>query len=103
MANYFNIADHQTGTTFEGMSFHVEVNGVPCDLDGASIVMTLTGREGGIYTLDSGNGITILGAGEFVIDKQLISWAVDRYTYEMVFTLGNGDIKKWIKGNWRIV
>lgn len=101
MSNLYNIRDHKTGTTFEGMELKIEVNGAKPEL--SSVSMSLTGRLGGAYTLSTAGGISILGAGLVMIDKQLISWTVDTYRFVMTFTLSTGEIKRWMEGNWRII
>ena len=96
---HLKIKDHQAGTTYEGLGFFIEVNHQPMDLINATIVMVLTSSAGQQTTMD----LDIIDVrGKFWIKRQIITLAVDSYSFEIEITKGNGDVKKYIIGQWRI-
>lgn len=106
----YTIPAHESGDTFEGITFTVEVNGVALDLLGATILATfiLQTNKRIIHTLNSGagGGLTIVdsspASGIFYLDKQIINWRSGVYDYEIKFTLADGTVKTYIVGTWEI-
>jgi hypothetical protein len=100
----YNFKKHASGSTFEKVNFVLEVNKRRKSLVGASIVMTLTYLTN-TYTFSDGAGFTITDAerGEFCFDRQIITLTAANYQYDITITFDDGSVKKYIKGNWRIV
>lgn len=55
--------------------------------------------------LSTGSGLAITNAvgGQFEVSKQTITLTPGKYQYTIKITYANGDIKSYIKGDWRIV
>jgi hypothetical protein len=101
----YNFKKHQTGSTFEKVEFVLEVNHKRKSLEGASIVMTLTYLTN-IYIFGTGTGeftITDADNGCFCFNRQIISLPAANYKHDIIITFGDGSVKKYIKGNWRII
>ena len=104
MADTYDFPDHESGDTFEGVTFTVLVNGVALNLTSATIVGTFN-ANGKKYTASTTNGeltITNAAGGIFTFDKQIVSYCPATYSYEMVFTLSDGSVKTYIDGTWKI-
>jgi len=104
MADTYDFPDHESGDTFEGVTFTVLVNGVALDLTDATIVCTLS-ANGKVYTPSTTGGeltITNDAGGIFTFDKQIISYCPATYSHEFKFTLNTGDVKTYIDGTWKI-
>lgn len=103
----YNLPNHISGDTFNGVDFQVLVNGLPQDLTGFTIRMEV--KPGKIanasLTLTSTNnqGIEITNAaeGRFRIMEQKIDLNPQRYFYDIQFTQGDY-VKTWIMGQWVI-
>ena len=104
MADTYDFPDHESGDTFEGVTFTVTVNDAVLNLTDATIVATFS-ANGKTYTPSTTGGeltITNAVAWIFTFDKQVISYCPATYSYEMVFTLSTGDVKTYIEGTWKI-
>lgn len=103
----YNLSDHRSGDTFDGVDFTITVNAAPLDLTGATITMTIkkdTCKGPVALTLTNGSGLTITDAanGQFEIDEQIISLPADTYYYEITFLLADSSVKTYISGYWTI-
>lgn len=105
----YKIPDHLRGDTFDGTVFTVTVNGIPLDLTGASIKMSLVTDLKTfepvltLSTPSSGMSIVSATAGKFQINKQVISLAPNNYYFDIQITLADGTVKTYIKGTWKIL
>jgi len=102
----FNLPDHVSGDTFDGMRFVLTLNDVPMDITDAVIVLTAVG-ESDTIVLDNDAvtpEIAIIDApnGIFEISKQIITGISTSYTYSIKITFDSGDIKTYIYGGWTI-
>lgn len=97
----YNFPDHTNNDTFNGVSFEVLLNNVAVDLTDADIKMQVRDSNCKLvaeYKLE----ITDATAGKFSFKKQIISLTPSKYSYDIQITFANGDIKTWIKGEWKI-
>lgn len=106
-AQIYNFPEHTNNDTFNGVQFEVLVNAAAVDLTDADIKMQL--RDGACKLVEEfsvENGKLELADptnGIFTFKKQIISLAPLTYTYDIQITFSNGDIKTWIKGQWKIL
>lgn len=102
----YDFPQHESGDTFNGITFTVTKNSAVLDLTNALIVATfiLQTNKSYVKTLEVGSGITIThaDAGVFQITSQVIGWRAGTYNYEIKFTLENGTVKTYIEGIWII-
>lgn len=103
----YNLSNHKSGDTFDGVDFTVTVNAAPLDLTGATITMTVkkdSCKGQTVLTLTNGSGLTVTNAanGQFEIDEQIINLPADTYYYEITFTLADTSVKTYISGYWTI-
>ena len=100
----YNFPDHESGDTFEGVTFTVLVNAVALDLTAATVVFTFS-KNGATYTASTTNGMVSLtdpANGVFKFDEQTISYVQGTYCYDVIITLASGEVKTYIKGTWKI-
>lgn len=106
-AQIYNFPDHVNNDTFNGVQFEVLVNAVAVDLTDADIKMQL--RDGTCrlveeFSVDNGKlELTDPINGIFTFKKQIISLVPIKYTYDIEIIFSNGDVKTWIKGEWKII
>lgn len=103
----YNLSDHKSGDTFDGVDFTVTVNAAPLDLTSATIAMIVkkdSCQGQTALTLSIGSGLTVTDAvnGVFEIDEQIINLSPDTYYYEITFTLADSSVKTYISGYWTI-
>jgi hypothetical protein len=104
-AAVYNFKDHESGSTFDAKTFVMRSNFRAKDITDALIVMTLT-LDKSTYTFSTTNGeleITDGAKGTFQLVTQVITLPSGRYKYDITFTFTNGDVKKYIKGYWKIL
>jgi hypothetical protein len=104
----YNIPNHTSGDTFNGVEFEVLVNTLPLDLTGANIIMKLRQNNNinAYYELNVANGnitITFPLLGKFTIDQQIINFAPAKYNYSIELHLANGNTYTYIQGSWTII
>lgn len=92
----YNFPDHERGDTFKGVGFELLVNGVAKSLLGATIVMTIAGKE--YSTTNGGLVITDAAAGKFDFKEQIVSMSCKTHSYEIVFYFADGSVKTYIEG-----
>ena len=91
--------------TWKGFQSTTVVNGVALDLTGASISIPFKLNGSTVLEKTSSSGITISTtvAGQFSLDKFLLTLPVGKYTYEVVITLFGGDVKTYQLGCLHVV
>jgi hypothetical protein len=105
----YDFQDHDQGDTFPGVIFALtDGNSDPIPLDDVLIELRLFPDGEVAMDNDDVGGITVLSDssgddGRFMIDEQIIDWKPRTYKYEMVFTFGNGKVKTYIEGHWKII
>jgi hypothetical protein len=105
VAAIYNFKKHQTGSTFEAVSFMLEVNAARKSLSGALIEMVLTCLTK-TYTFSTATGeftITDADRGEFRLNKQIIDLPAGNYHHTMTITFNDGTVKQYVKGSWKII
>lgn len=96
----YNLPDHHSGDTFEGVQFDVAINGTAANLTGATITMSFTRTS---TVLSSPSQIEISTTpGRFIIRKQIISLTPGIYEYKIKIAFADGSTKTYIKGTWKI-
>jgi hypothetical protein len=109
----YNFKDHKNGDTFPGVQFELKVNDVAKSLEGAKIDMNV---DGTIFSTNTGElEITSAASGIWQFKSQVVSFPVKKlavppyispyytYPYEMIITFGDGSVKTYIDGTWKIV
>jgi len=91
---------HIKGDTYDGARFTVTVNGTLLDLTGAHILCQFRKDSDSdpILTWTDGAGITIISAGVFEFDAQIIDIPVDQYEFDVQITTFVGVVKTYIRG-----
>jgi len=109
MQNY-ELPEHHSGDTYEGVSFEMLRNESPLVVTGASIAFEFREAEGStstvVQTLTTGAAevtITDGDAGKFKINKQIIDWIPCHYYYDMVITFADSTVKTYVVGRWRMM
>lgn len=106
-AQIYNFPEHTNNDTFNGVQFEVLINAVAADLTDADIKMQL--RDSACKLIDEYSvenlklELTDPTNGIFTFKKQIISLAPQKYSYDIEITFANGDVKTWIKGEWKII
>ena len=96
----YNFPDHERGDTFKGVGFELIVNGVAKSLAGATIIMTIAGKE---YSTTNGSlVVTDAPSGKFEFKEQIVSMSPKTHYYEIVFYFSDGSVKTYIEGTWKI-
>ena len=107
MAKLYNFPNHESGDTFPGVTFTVNVNSTPLDLADSDIIATFqhTISADVSYILSVGNGRLIIddNDGIFSLIEQIIEFIPGLYSYEITFQLSDGSIKTYIQGTWKIL
>jgi hypothetical protein len=105
----YTIPPHRRGDTWDGIgSIRIVVNGVPADLQGASVKMdfrekidypvalTLSTENGGIIILDPNIGL-------IKMPPRIVEIPFGHYIYDLQVTYPDGTVKTYITGSWEIV
>lgn len=112
--NYDNIkrqdlTDVIKGSTYQGASFDIAVNGAPLDLTGALIRIDMKVSKDETeyakqFTTEDGS-ITISGttAGQFLIPPQIIDIPAFNYIYDVKITLLSGVVKVYVWGYFQVL
>ena len=96
----YKFKDHTTGTTFEGVDFQLVVNKSVKDITGCLIQMYIVGT---VFTVASGHlSLTDAVKGKFRFNRKKIDLPAGVHYYYIKFTFSNGDVKIYLRGNWRI-
>jgi hypothetical protein len=96
----YDFPDHERGTTFDGVSFELLVNGVAKSLANAKIEMAIAGK---VFSTVTGElTITDAVSGKFQFNPQVITLSPHNHHYEITITFSNGSVKMYISGNWHI-
>lgn len=108
----YDLPRHIQGSTFRGVSFEIEINDVPLDLTGATIVLTvdtLNNSKSNVLTLSTitGNEKIVISQpptnGIFRIIPHVINIPVGMYKYDIKITTADAIVRKPISGKWYIV
>jgi hypothetical protein len=99
----YNFKPVRTGETFKGADFQIKVNGVPKNLNGATITMVIIGNDLTIFS-SKNDEIIITNAdlGKFRLPKQIITLPPQEHAYYITIVDSAGDRKTYIKGIWPI-
>jgi|WetSurMetagenome_2_1015567.scaffolds.fasta_scaffold283618_2 hypothetical protein len=108
MQGKYDFPDTVKNDTFEGVVFTVTVNTVALNLTNASIKMQLRNPDNYYLALELSTDnlkieITNAMAGIFSIVKQIVIIPAMTYIYDIQITLGDGSVKTYIAGTWKIL